>query len=49
MKLEKDKVSKVASLAIKRSGCTQFKNGSFTFFYRNVDFCYVSQDRGRSI
>ena len=49
MKLKKDKVSKVASLAIKRSGCTQFKNGSFTFFYRNVDFCYVSQDRGRSI
>ena len=49
MKLKKDKVSKVASLTIKRSGRTQFKNGSFTFFYRNVDFCYVSQDRGRSI
>ena len=49
MKLKKDKVSKVASLTIKRSGRTQFKNGSFTFFYRNVDFCYVSQDHGRSI
>ena len=49
MKLKKDKVSKVALLTIKRSGRTQFKNGSFTFFYRNVDFFYVSQDRGRSI
>ena len=46
---KKDEVSKVASWIIKRSDRSLFKNGFFTFLYRNVDLYYVSQDRGRSI
>ena len=46
---KKDEVSKVASWTIKRSDRSLFKNGFFTFLYRNVDLYYVSQDRGRSI